>query len=222
MFNIESIRIGAWLADLNDIRLVLSIASGNRAMRETHQPFIKKNILDPLEVKAIRCIHHELHPGDGVDLAGDLFDTTVQSKVIELKPDLILCCNLFEHVIDRSNLAHILSLAVPKSCYLLLTVPRSFQYHADPIDTYFRPTPLELSLLFPEFKTIHSQVIKVESMIDDLRGGYRLGTLASNLVRHFLRLITLLPQRQRWLSHLHSTLWLFRSRQVTMLLLQRF
>jgi hypothetical protein len=223
MFKVEAQAIQSWLHDINlpTGALILSVASGNKAMREIHQPFIHSDIFQPLTSRGLRCIHHELHPGEGVDIAGDLNDTKVQAELIALKSNLVLCCNLLEHVTAREVFAASLSQFVAPGGYLLVTVPKSFQYHADPIDTYFRPCPHQLAALFPNLSLVRSGVVVVESMWADLRAGGGLGTLTFRLARHLRRLITLLPDRQKWLSHAHSTLWLVRRREVSMVLLQR-
>jgi hypothetical protein len=221
MFNKESQTIRAWLHDLAKLELMVSVASGNRAMREVHQPFIHANVFAPLTSRGVKCLHHELHSAEGVDLVGDLLEKRVQTEIKALKPDLILCCNLIEHVTDRHMLAQALAETLSQGGFLLLTVPKSFQYHADPIDTYYRPTPEQLIELFPDFSVVRSEILVVESMLSDMRGSYGLGTLAHHLMRHMTRLVTLIPQYQRWLSHMHSSLWLIRRRKVTMLLLRR-
>lgn len=223
MFEIEAATLKTWLAELNlqaGMR-VLSIASGNSTMRQVHQPFIHEHVFAPLEQIGVRCIHHELYPAEGVEIAGDLNDEAVVHSLASINANVILCCNLLEHIADRKKVATSISQCVPPEGYLLVTVPRSFQYHADPIDTYYRPTPHELSLIFPMLTPVKQDIVVVESMWHEFAAGGGLGTLGFRLCRHLFRLLSLLGQPKRWVSQAHSTMWLIRKRKVTLLLLKR-
>src|SRR5581483_3183181 len=52
----------------------------------------------------------------------------------------------------------------------ILTVPRSYPYHADPIDTGFRPSPSEHAALLPGFTLVHREVIDDETYARELFG----------------------------------------------------
>ena len=69
-------------------------------------------------------------------------------------PDAILCCNIFEHVEDRARFASICHDALRPGGYLVVSVPYSYPYHTDPIDTYLRPTPEEIAAMFPGYALI--------------------------------------------------------------------
>ena len=47
-----------------------------------------------------------------------------------------------------------------KNGILIITVPYSFPYHADPIDTLYRPTPSEIHCLFPDFDMEYTEIIE--------------------------------------------------------------
>jgi hypothetical protein len=62
-------------------------------------------------------------------------------RLCRLEPKALLCCNLLEHVLDPERLAlHCLEL-LPRGGLLFVTVPFSYPYHRDPIDTMYRPDP---------------------------------------------------------------------------------
>lgn len=190
-------------------------------MREVHQPFIHENVFAPLEERHIRCIHHELFPGDGVDVAGDLFNDQVRSHLKITKPGVVLCLNLLEHVGKRAEIANLLADLIDSGGFLLATVPRSYQYHAAPIDTYYRPTPQQLAALFPSMVPIKEMTIDAGTLWSDLGQGGGPGTLTYRLARHFWRCLTYVPDPKKWLSHVHSTLWLFKRRKVSLTLLRK-
>ena len=198
----------------------LSIASGNRAMREIHQPFIQENVFGPLEKQGILCVHHELHLDDGVDIAGDLYSEPVREKLKATSSDIVLCLNLLEHVPNPEKLAAFLCELVQQGGFLLVTVPLSYQYHADPIDTYYRPTPKQLAELFPDLVTIKEQTVCVGTLLTELGRGGGLGTMLYRLGRHFWRCITYMGDSKKWFSHVHSTCWMFRQRKVSLVLLR--
>ena len=61
----------------------------------------------------------------------------------------LLIANLLEHVRDRAAVAAACEEIVGPGGLILATVPSSFPYHADPIDTGYRPSPGELAAAFP-------------------------------------------------------------------------
>ena len=86
----------------------------------------------------------------GVDAQADLADPDDVRRLRALRPRALLCCNLLEHVIEPDRLArHCLDL-VAAGGLLFVTVPLSYPYHRDSIDTMYRPIPAELAELFGE------------------------------------------------------------------------
>ena len=56
-------------------------------------------------------------------------------RLRSLKGKTILCSNLLEHVPSPSRMAERITGLVPPGGVLLVTVPNSYPYHPDPIDT---------------------------------------------------------------------------------------
>ena len=69
-----------------------------------------------------------------------------------------------EHVTDPELVrARLRELTAPAGL-LVITVPRVYPYHPDPIDTMFRPNDEELrSLVADGFETVASTVIEIEN-----------------------------------------------------------
>jgi SAM-dependent methyltransferase len=109
-------------------------------------------------------LHHELQPAPGVDVAGDLTDASFLARLRELGVRSIMCCNVLEHVPDPAEVAAALERATPPGGYVLVTVPRRFPYHPDPIDTMFRPGPDELRRLFPALEEVAAAELRTESL----------------------------------------------------------
>jgi len=160
----------AWLArrleeiPTDDLSPLLSIGSGAAELR-TSQPWLERLIYGPLAERGVRVLHHELHPGPGVDVAGDLTDPRFFEKLEELEFRSIMCCNVLEHVPDPVQLATAIERLVGPGGYVLVSVPRRYPYHPGPIDTLFRPSVEELRRLFPELNEESAAEIRCESLI---------------------------------------------------------
>ncbi len=163
-------REARWLGGLlgeygHDLGQVLSVGSGTKDFRSVAQPWIEAEVFAPLSVRGVRVLHHELFPGDGVDVAGDLGDPLVRQRLRELDVRTILCLNVLEHVADPASLASSLVAALPPAGRLIVTVPQRFPYHADPIDTLLRPTAVELAQLFRAGRVVRSGTVECESLL---------------------------------------------------------
>jgi hypothetical protein len=223
MFAQEAREIGTILGSLRAEALspCLNIGSGTAEMRQRWQPHMHAEIFGPLDARGVRVVHQDLHDAPGVDIPGDLYDPLVRSRLTAMAPRLVLCCNLLEHVTDRASLIGLLRDLVPPGGLLLVTVPFSFQYHADPIDTMYRPSPAELAGAFRGFEVLEQRTIDIGRMWGEFREGGGLGTAAWRFGRFLTRMVTWAGRGRAWLSHVHSTLWLLRARKVSLILVRR-
>ncbi len=199
-------------------RTVLNLGSGSRRFREISKPYIDRQIFDPLVRAGARVIHADLKEGEGIEVSGDLFDPEVQERLRALRPDVVLACNILEHLEagSRSRFPAILdSLLAPRGT-LVITVPYSYPYHADPIDTLYRPTPDELGALFPRYEVLDARVIDSASYGEEFVAG---GPL--RMVRKLFRLLFPFVRPKRWLSHAHRMLWLFRPYRLSAAVLRK-
>lgn len=159
----------AWLAAQlhrlphQDLSPLLSIGSGGAELRTT-QPWIQRVVYAPLGQRGVRVLHHELSPGPGVDVAGDLTDPGFLARLGELEIRSVLCCNVLEHVPNPGQVASALERAIAPGGYALVSVPRRYPYHPGPIDTLFRPTVDELRELFPGLSYETGAEIRCESL----------------------------------------------------------
>src|SRR5207249_5025580 len=71
----------------------------------------------------------------------------------------LICSNLLEHVVNPGEIAAAATAAIAIGGLLLVSVPYRFPYHADPIDTMFRPSPVELAELFPGTRIVEQQIL---------------------------------------------------------------
>jgi len=164
--------IAAQLLELDPkaISPLVNIGSSTREFREVRQPHIEREIFAPLRARGVDVIHTDLKAQDGVDIAGDLFDPAVQAALHARTPRSALTSNLLEHVTKPAELAAAIGALVEPGGILIATVPRSYPYHADPIDTGFRPSPAELAALFPSFDLLRGEEVADATYAHDLLG----------------------------------------------------
>jgi hypothetical protein len=214
----EAAWIGQQLRGLNGAQVVLNLGSGSKRFREVSKPYIDRDIFDPLTRSGVSVIHADLKAGEGIDVSGDIFDPAVQSRLRDLHPQTVLACNIMEHLPKdcRDRFPGILDALVPPGGVLVITVPYSYPYHADPIDTLYRPSPQELCGLFPGYQVVEARTIQSESYGDEFVAG---GPF--RMVRKVLRMFFPFVRPKRWLSHAHRMLWLFRPYQLTGVVLRK-
>lgn len=198
--------------------VALNLGSGTRKAREGSKHFIQSMTIDPMLAAGLQVVHSDLLAGDGVDLSGDLFDAAFQARLQELRPKIVMFCNVLEHLPNH------LRTQVPDACtrilapggFLIVTVPNSYPYHADPIDTMYRPTATQVAALFPSLQVVDAQVIDSESYwVEFMQGGLW------RQLRKLLRLLFPFVRPKRWLSHAHRFLWLGRPYRHSCVLLRK-
>ncbi len=145
--------------DLSTVKEILDVGSSTEEFRTQTQPYIDKNIFRPLRNRGISIYHLDKKAGAGIDLVYDIENT--QPSEIGRQFDLVICTSLMEHVHDPVKLASLLVDLVRQGGCLFVTVPRVYRYHADPVDTMFRPTMTELISMFPDMDVINKAVIRV-------------------------------------------------------------
>src|SRR3954470_22382289 len=159
----------AWVAEkllgIGGRRVVLNLGSGSKRFREVSKPYIDLQVFEPLRRTGARVVHADLKAGEGIDISGDLFDPCIQARLRELGADAIVACNIMEHLPAelRERFPEVLDSLLPAGGVLVITVPYSYPYHADPIDTLYRPCPEELCACFPGYEVLYAQVIRSES-----------------------------------------------------------
>jgi hypothetical protein len=138
---------------------LLNLGSSSTQVRETIQPWIENQVFLPLRARNVEAVHVDMRELPGVDVRADLTDPADVRRLRALRPRALLCCNLLEHVIEPERLAaHCLDL-VAEGGLLFVTVPFSYPYHRDPIDTMYRPNPVELAGLFRDARLLDSIIL---------------------------------------------------------------
>jgi hypothetical protein len=202
--------------DVSRASPLLNVGSSTRAFREIHQPWIHQELFAPWLRRGGRVLHQDLKPEDGVDVVGSLTDPRCRRQLEDRGIRSVCCSNVLEHVHDREGFAREVSRWVAPGGVLLVTVPRAFPWHPDPIDTLFRPTVAELAALFPELRLVVGEVVPC---------GTLWGLVAADLPRAMKRLLepargaaTSVPRERvsRWLWP-----WVVRPFEVTCAVFER-
>jgi hypothetical protein len=196
---------------------ILNIGSSTREFRERIQPHISKRLFAPLERDGLSVIHCDIKSDPGVDLVGDVLDERFQDELVKLAPSLVLCSNLLEHLSDRRPFVSALKRIVTSSRYLLVSVPNSYPYHGDPIDTLFRPTPEELAREFEPWRPVEIGTVSSSSYWGDL---VESGRPVRMLLRHLLSIALGLRNPKMFFRRADRLRWLFRNYRVSVALIQ--
>ena len=217
MFDSEAVRLREILLAQANVSPLLNLGSSTRAFREVTQPHIHAELFRPLEKAGLTVIHSDLKQADGVDRAGDILDPAVMSDLKSRGFRCVLISNLLEHVRNRDAVAAACEEIVGTGGLILATVPSSFPFHADPIDTYYRPTPPELAALFK-----HSRVLLTEELItrtyrDDWKA--RGSNLWKELAKTVLWTLIFFARPKSFASRAHRWLWYSRPYRVSIALL---
>lgn len=144
----EAEYIGGLLLELtnNNSGPVLNLGSSTKEFREVVKPHIDNNLFKPLKKKGINVVHSDLKSASGVDISGSIFDKETQGKLKDVKPSVIMLCNLLEHLEPEQlhSIPSVINEIAPPGGYVIVSVPYSYPLHYDPIDNYFRPSPEKL------------------------------------------------------------------------------
>lgn len=213
----EAAWVGRQLRRLEDseVATVLNIGSSTEHFRTISQPHIESEIFAPLAARGARVIHSDMKHAEGVDLVGDLFDPDFRAKVVSMRADVVLANNLFEHVADRASLAQCLSIIPRLGGRLIVTVPYRYPYHADPIDTLYRPRPEQIASIFPTFSVEAEAIIETTTLWEDLEA--RLGAAGAkwDVARRYRRALFPFYKPRAWRANLANIAWLHRPRSVS-------
>lgn len=198
--------------------LCLNIGSSTKQFREREQPHIADQFVRPLERDGIRFIHCDMKEADGVDEVGDILDPEFRSRLRDYNAELLVCSNLLEHLTEPEKFARACAELVRDGGYGLFSVPRSYPYHPDPIDTMLRLTPPQLAAMMPDWSVVRSGEIEAGNYWRDLRES---GAGLSRLVRQIGRVAMPIYRPGRWLENASRLSWLGRTYRVSVVLLRK-
>ena len=189
---------------------LLNLGSSSAKIREAVQPWIAHQVFHPLRARGVEVVHVDMRELPGVDVRADLTDPGDVCRLRAFRAQAVLCCNLLEHVAEPDQLArHCLELIAPGGL-LFVTVPFSYPYHRDPIDTMYRPSPAELADLLAGAR-------QLESAIVDAGASYRDAVWQRPwlLLRHVSRLPVPFLSLEKWKRSMARLYWLAADYRIT-------
>ena len=189
---------------------LLNLGSSSAVVRAAVQPWIETELFCPLRERGVETVHVDMRDLPGVDVLADLTETADVRRLGALRPNALLCCNLLEHVPEPGPLAqHCLDL-LPIGGLVFVTVPFSYPYHRDPIDTMYRPSPVELNELFVGARALHSTILGAGL-------SYREAVRRRPwiLLRHVCRFPVPFLSFERWKRSMARLYWLAAEYQIT-------
>ncbi len=148
MLEAEAVRLRDILLGQGGVSPLLNLGSSTAVFRTVTQPHIERRLFGPLAQAGLDVVHADLKQGEGVDFSGDILDPEIRAALERRGFKAVLVANLLEHVRDPRAVAAAIEQVVKPSGLILVTVPSSYPYHADPIDTGLRPSPAALAGLF--------------------------------------------------------------------------
>lgn len=213
MFKAEAIWLSQKLGSLpvDELSPMVNIGSSTGAMRTREQFWTDQELFAPLRARGVRLVHVDRREeNDGIDIHADLMDDAGFEQVKAVRPRAVLCCNILEHVPDPAAFARRCMTLLAPGGHLFITVPYSYPYHRDPVDTMFRPTPAEVAALLPRATMTVGEIIDVgESYRGDVRKRPWI------ILRHVIRFPFPFVSPQRWVRSMRKLYWLANNYQVT-------
>lgn len=191
---------------------VLEIGSSTLAFRTIDKPHIDRDVHEPLKRRGVRIVTTDLL-ADGVEIVGDVFDPQIQSRLKDVKARSLLCCNILEHIEDREAFAAVCDELLSPGGLMVVSVPQSYPYHLDPIDTLYRPQPAEIVALFPGYEIVKSSSIVSSTFLRE--AGFRAVVMA------FIRSLTFRGGLERTKARAHRLLWTWRPYKLSVAILRK-
>jgi SAM-dependent methyltransferase len=217
LFDVEAARLHDLIAAQPAPSPLLNLGSSNRAFREVEQPHIERLLFGPLRAAGIQIAHADLSAGDGVDIVGDILDPAIIAGLKARGFRCVLVANLLEHVRRPEAVAAACEEIVGPGGIILASVPSSYPYHADPIDTFYRPGPAALAGLFARSEPLVAEELIVRSYGEEMRARGR--PLWRELARTLWWTLTALARLRGAASRLDRWRWYARPFRVSIALL---
>lgn len=146
---------------------------------------ISPNVFCPTIASRCRNNTHGYGLRVGVDIAVDIFKDEILDIIRVHDPGSIICANILGQVEDPKGLAKLFVDLLRKDGVIFVSVPYDFPWLLAPIENRFRPSPMELSAIFPDSKMLAGSILTAETF------GFQLILSPMRLIKHLLR--TLFP-----------------------------
>lgn len=191
----------------------INIGAGDVLNMKKRKPWVEENVFHTLSERRCGLIHTDLFNFEGIDETLDLNQTDcLDFTETMLGTRLFLCANVLEHLTAKTRVTAVKAIAtvLRPGDFLLVTVPQSYPYHPDPIDTMFRPSPEDLSALF-DLHWLKTQTIEAGSFSDDLKG-----MSPFKRARKFIKPFWVFQSPRNYISNIHRLTFLTRPYRISL------
>ena len=168
VFEQEAVRLREILLVERGVSPLLNLGSSDAHYREQAKPHIERELFAPLRAAGVAIVHADLRPAPGVDVAGDILDPEVRARLVAARFGCVLIANMLEHVRDPAAVAAACEEIAGPDGLILASAPSSFPYHADPLDTGYRPSPDALAAAFTRSEPLLTEAIEGGTWGDQL------------------------------------------------------
>jgi hypothetical protein len=207
----ESLKIQNIIKKQKPFANIINLGSGNVEQLKKMKPWVSKNVFDIFKKQKAKILHVDAENFPGVNIVQDLSEPNSLSFCDKLKGSkLFILANVLEHIPKKAHaefLKKIYSKMKSKDG-LMITVPYDYPYHADPIDTLYRPTPEDLHKLLP-LTWLEGEIVSAGSYREEFR---HMDILKR--IRKLLKPFWIFQKPSKWLEN-HRLFYLFKPYQIT-------
>lgn len=167
----ESLKIQNIIKKHRAYKNIINLGSGNVEQLMKTKPWVSKNVFDLLKKQKAKILHVDAENFPGVDIVQDLSQPNSLSFCDKLEGSkLFILANILEHIPKKAHAALLNKIysKMKSNNGLIITVPYDYPYHADPIDTMYRPSPNELKKLLP-LKWLEGEILSAGSYKEEFR-----------------------------------------------------
>jgi hypothetical protein len=194
--------------DMNNFDIAINLGSGNVNDLNRNKPWIEKNVFFRFK----KVIHVDFTQYDSVNIVGDLRDLSIYPDIKKITgKKIFFLCNVLEHVRakDRKKILNNIYQCMNLADRLIISVPYDYPYHADPIDSLYRPSAEAISREI-SIRWKNKMVIKTGHFICEFK---RMSLFKK--IRRLLKPFWILQKPSSYLHHVHSLFYLFKPYKVS-------
>lgn len=194
---------------------MLDVGSSTDQFRKRVQPWIDEYIFGPARAKGHKVLHADVKKDSGVDIVGDLSDACFLEELSKMRFNSVFCSSLLEHVTNREEICRALNSIIPMGGYIFLSCPYGYPYHADPIDTMFRPNVTQLAGMFPQTRVINGDIVTCGTYL------HYITRKPAIFIKAIIRIFVPVYKPRNWLTAVSHLPWLNRNFQAACVVLQK-
>ena len=207
----ESLKIQNIIKKHKPFANIINLGSGNVEQLKKTKPWVSKNVFEIFKKQKAKILHIDAENFPGVDIVQDLSEPNSLSFCDKLKGSkLFILANVLEHIPKKAHADFLKKIygKMKSKDGLMITVPYDYPYHADPIDTLYRPTPEDLHKLLP-LTWLEGEIVSAGSYREEFR---HMNILKR--IRKLLKPLWFFQKPSKWLEN-HRLFYLFKNYRIT-------